>query len=98
MDDKDFKGIMDGLEEVRRHVSGEPTPGLRVYIPATVDVKAIRKQTGLSQDAFAARFGFSAGAVRDWEQRRKTPEPTARVLLTVIAHEPDAVERALALA
>jgi putative transcriptional regulator len=31
----------------------------------------------------------------DWEQHRRSPDQTARVLLTVIEREPDAVERAL---
>jgi len=42
----------------------------------------------------AARFG----TVRDWEQRKRRPEGAARVLLTVIEKEPDAVGRALAAA
>lgn len=33
---------------------------------------------------------------RDWEQGRRRPSGAARVLLTVIAHEPEAIERALA--
>jgi len=49
----------------------------------------------LSQEAFALRFGFSAAAVRDWEQHRRQPEQAARVLLLVIAHNPDAVSEAL---
>jgi putative transcriptional regulator len=36
-----------------------------------VDVAAIRAKLGLTQEAFAARFGFSKGAVRDWEQGRE---------------------------
>jgi putative transcriptional regulator len=32
--------------------------------------------------------------LRDWEQDRRIPEGPARVLLTVIAKEPKAVERA----
>jgi putative transcriptional regulator len=61
----------------------------------TVDVAAIRAALGLTQAAFAARFGLSLGTVRDWEQRRKPPEGPARVLLAVIASDPEAVDRAL---
>jgi len=60
------------------------------------DAKAIRKATGLSQSAFAWRFGFDVSAVRDWEQGRRTPDRAARVLLAIIKYEPKAVERALA--
>ena len=65
-------------------------------VPESVDVKAIRTRLGLSQSVFAHRFGFTPAAVRDWEQHRRQPEQAARVLLLVIAHDPEAVERALA--
>jgi putative transcriptional regulator len=60
------------------------------------DAKAIRKATGLSQAAFAWRYGFDVSALRDWEQGRRTPDRSARVLLAIIKYEPRAVERALA--
>jgi putative transcriptional regulator len=34
--------------------------------------------------------------MRDWEQRRRSPDPAARTLLQVIDREPEAVDRALA--
>lgn len=68
----------------------------RVYVPETVDVAKIRKHSGLSQAAFAARYGLPVATVRDWEQGRRLPEGAARAYLTVIAREPDAVARALA--
>src|SRR3546814_6385597 len=61
-----------------------------------VYVKAIRKASGMTQEAFASTYGFTLGAVRDWEQGRKSPERTARVLLRVVAEVPDAVARAVA--
>ncbi len=63
--------------------------------PATVDVRAIRDRTGLSQTNLARRFGFSAGAVREWEQGRRQPEAAARVLLLVIASRPEVVDEVL---
>lgn len=58
-------------------------------------MRAVRNRSGLSQGDFAARYGFSRSAVQDWEQKRRRPEAAARVLLTVIDREPEAVERAL---
>jgi putative transcriptional regulator len=66
-----------------------------VVPPRTVDVRAIREKLKLSQTEFAARFGFTAAAVRQWEQGRRHPHGPARVLLTIIAREPGAVRRAL---
>ncbi|MDQ2859561.1 MAG: helix-turn-helix domain-containing protein [Pseudomonadota bacterium] len=63
--------------------------------PASGDVKAIRGRLGLSQEQFAARFGFSVETIRNYEQGHRRPAGPARVLLRVIASEPDAVTRAL---
>ena len=60
-----------------------------------IDVRSVRQKLGLSQARFAARFGFTAATVRNWEQGRTQPDGPARVLLAVIAHHPDAVEDAL---
>jgi putative transcriptional regulator len=60
------------------------------------DVRKIRENLKLSQNEFAARFGFSPAVLRNWEQGRNRPDGAARVLLAVIARHPEAVEDALA--
>ena len=67
----------------------------RIEPDAIEDVRALRTRLGLSQEAFARRFGFSVDAVRQYESHRRTPTGPARTLLRVIAREPDAVTRAL---
>ncbi len=79
---------------------GEHVPGVRVTVVQVnrvpeADVRSLRQRLGLSQSQFAARFGFSAATVRNWEQGRTQPDGPARVLLAVIAHHPDAVDDAL---
>jgi putative transcriptional regulator len=56
----------------------------------------LRKRLKLSRQQFANRFGLDVRALQDWEQGRRVPDRSARVLLTVIDREPDAVIRALA--
>ena len=91
-----FARTMEGLSQARAHMRGEDVPGLVVHFPPPdVDVGAIRKRTRLSQDAFAKRFGFSIDSVQNWESGHRRPTGPARMLLTVIDREPDAVERAL---
>jgi putative transcriptional regulator len=93
---EDFDNIMAGLAEVKAIREGTADPATyRMHRPQAVDVKAIRKRSGLTQVDFARRFGFTAAAVRDWEQNRRTPEAAARVLLMIIDREPEAVQRAL---
>ena len=41
-------------------------------------------------------FGLAVAAVRDWEQGLRRPDPAARVLLLVIARNPDVVAEAVA--
>jgi putative transcriptional regulator len=88
--------ILDSVRAARAFARGDSDGGFVVHVPDNVDVRGIRGDLGLSQDAFAKRFGFSPAAVRDWEQQRRTPEQAARVLLLVIAQDPSAVDRALA--
>lgn len=87
--------ISRGLAEVQAILDGTADPATyRVHRP--VDVKAIRTALGLSQEAFAREFNLSVGAVRDWEQGRKSPELGARNYLRVIARHPDIVRSTLA--
>jgi putative transcriptional regulator len=87
-------GLLRSARQAREIARGTLEPA-QVFTPPTVDVAAIRKKTGLSQTRFAQRFGFSAAAVRDWEQNRRVPDAAARTLLLVIEHDPVAVEKAL---
>jgi putative transcriptional regulator len=76
---------------------GEADPGTyRVHIPARINVSALRRKTGLTQEEFALRFGLTVARVRDWEQKRSEPDAAARAYLKVIEKEPEAVKRALA--
>jgi DNA-binding transcriptional regulator YiaG len=60
-----------------------------------LDVRQLREQMQLSQPDFASRFGFNLSTLRQWEQRRRLPDGSARVLLAVICYAPDAVDEAL---
>lgn len=88
------KKILDGLEEALRFTRGEET-GARVWQVPILDVAALRKKTGLSQEEFAQRFGVNLGTLRNWEQGVRAPDGTARILLMVIDEAPEAVERAI---
>ena len=70
----------------------------RLHIPTEIDVKAMRQKLGMTQEAFALRFGLTLASVRDWEQSRNAPTGPVRAYLRVIEKEPEAVECALAMA
>jgi putative transcriptional regulator len=90
------KRLIKAAVSARAIARGEADPAtFRVHLPPEIDVQAIRKRTGMSQHAFAARFGIPPGTLRDWEQNRRHPEGPARALLMIIDQEPDAAARAL---
>ena len=58
--------------------------------------RTLRRALALTQEEFATRYRIPLGTLRDWEQGRSEPDQTARAYLTVIAHDPEGVKRALA--
>jgi putative transcriptional regulator len=58
-------------------------------------VKTLRRALALTQEEFAARYHIPLGTLRDWEQGRSEPDQPAKAYLTVIARDPEGVERAL---
>jgi putative transcriptional regulator len=91
------ESIIAGLEDAIAYVQGDESRGHahQVSVPEHVNVRAIRHRQGMTQQAFAQYYGFGVWAVRNWEQGRRQPEKSARILLTIIDREPEAARRAL---
>jgi putative transcriptional regulator len=66
-----------------------------VYIPAEIDVKAIRTKLDMTQEVFSSQFGIPLKTLRHWEQGRRVPEGPTRAYLLVIERNPSAVKEAL---
>lgn len=89
--------IIRGLQNAIAYSKGQNRK-VRVHsvrVPELVNVRTVRRRIGMSQGEFAAQFGINPATLRNWEQGRRQPEGPARVLLNIIAREPDAVQRAL---
>lgn len=69
----------------------------RRQAPATVDVAAIRRGLGLTQEEFAARFALSVANIRNWEQGRSQPDDASRAFLTVIEKAPAIADEAVSV-
>ena len=91
---KAFEEINAGLDDAIKHARGKKYKVV-LHKPETINVQAIRKKTGMSQQRFCATFGISLGTLRHWEQGLRTPRGTARVLLKVVDNNPDAVINAI---
>jgi putative transcriptional regulator len=91
--------LIEALNQALAWTKGENVPVkvtvVQVNRTPVIEVRSLRQKLGLSQAQFAARFGFKAATVKNWEQGRTQPDGPSRVLLAVIAHHPDAVEDAL---
>jgi putative transcriptional regulator len=90
MNDILFKELMDSVKQGGDIMRGKLKP-VGVFNFDNPDVKAIRKQYGLSQNKFAKLLGISASTLRNWEQGRRKPEGPARILLSVAAKHPEAI-------
>lgn len=63
--------------------------------PRDVDVRALRERLGMTQNLFAARFGFPLATLKHWEYGRRKPSGASLALLNVIERNPRAVLQAL---
>lgn len=91
---KVFEEINAGLADAIKHAKGQKSKVV-IHKPETINVRAIRKKTGMSQQRFCATFGISLGTLCHWEQGLRTPRGTARILLKVVDHNPKAVIQAI---
>ncbi|MCH7980437.1 MAG: helix-turn-helix domain-containing protein [Proteobacteria bacterium] len=91
---KAYTEIGEGLEDAIAHAKGRKAKA-KEHRMDPIDVKSIRKKTGMSQQRFCASFGISIGTLRHWEQGLRSPRGTARVLLKVVDHNPRAVIKAI---
>lgn len=91
--------IIESLKEGVAFARGERT-AVKVHVvrvPHEIDVRALRERLGMTQSQFCLTFGFSIGTLRHWEQRRRYPSGSARALLKIVDHDPEAAKVALAI-
>jgi len=65
---------------------------LGIYIPeiqiTTDQIKSIREQMNLSQTVFAKMLNVSPSSIRQWEQGKRTPSGSTKVLLELLQTSP----------
>lgn len=88
------KRLIKAAKEARKIARGEVAPA-KIYVPAEIEVKAIRAKVGLTQDGFASEFGFTVSQIRDWEQNRYRPLGSDRAYLILIDRNPEVVRSLL---
>jgi putative transcriptional regulator len=94
--------VLDALSDAAITAAAEADPD---NPPLTADelarlalarrIQRVRRRLGLSQDAFAARYGVPVATLRQWELGRRTPDRAALSYLRVIEVIPEEVAAAL---
>jgi putative transcriptional regulator len=84
-------------DDIARQVAENPdaAPLLDDAQAASAMIAHTRKRLGLSQAAFAERYGIPVATLRDWEQGRRQPDKAVFSYLRVIQREPEMVAKAL---
>ena len=96
MSDEDFDLLLQGLKEAVSHANGTADNSkFRIHTPEMIELRRVRKSLNMTQKEFAETFGFSVRTIGEWEQGRRKPEASARILLKLIEKEPEMVLRTL---
>jgi len=97
-----FDALLETARVLRRRrrervarLLGVGKPVSRGWAADAIDVRAIRRLTGLSQPRFAELLGIELSTLRNWEQGRRQPTGPARALLRAIRNSPLEVIKAL---
>ena len=90
-----FDDLMESVQQMDEIHRGERQPS-REFTVNALQVKEIRKATGLTQARFAAMIDVQLGTLRNWEQGRREPTGPAKALLRAIHNDPKHVLEALA--
>jgi putative transcriptional regulator len=84
--------LIAAMSEAANHAQGVGQVA-RTHTIEVPDVRAIREELGLSQQAFASAYRIRS--LKGWEQGRRQPDATASAYLSVIAGMPDAARKVL---
>jgi putative transcriptional regulator len=80
--------ILDGLRELKAHKEGKVDLRKRTF-QSPPPANEIRARLQLSQTAFAGLMGVSLRTLQDWEQGRRQPAGSARMLLRIAQQHPE---------
>lgn len=79
--------------DIQRHATEDDAASAQ---DAAAYTRRVRRRTGLTQAAFAARIGVPLDTVRNWEQGKRLPAGPAKALLKILDRAPEAALAALA--
>ncbi|MBN2068962.1 MAG: helix-turn-helix domain-containing protein [Opitutales bacterium] len=91
MEKNDFERLKQSLKQMKQIEAGELKQGrIRIVNPEN-ETSTARAKLGMTQEQFAKLIQTPVGTLRGWEQGRRTPPATAKVLMKIAIKHPDAV-------
>jgi DNA-binding transcriptional regulator YiaG len=95
-----FEALLETARALRRRQRRAPreaaAPAAAVPTrPDRINVRSVRRLTGLSQAKFSELLGIELSTLRNWEQGRRAPTGPGRALLRAIRNDPVGVIKAL---
>lgn len=94
MKKKDFDNLLTSIKQAGKIRRGEISPG-RIFKYDEENIKAIRAKLHKSQTEFAALLGVSVSTIQNWEQGRRKPDGSARILLRIASKNPEILEQVI---
>ena len=88
MNDELFNELLISTKEAKNILSKKIAPSRTFYINEP-NAKEIRSKFDLTQNEFAKLLNISVSTLKNWEQGRRKPQGTARVLLNVANSNPN---------
>lgn len=80
------RGIKTSFTEIELRELGVEIPEIEIEAK---DIQKIRKRIKLSQSVFAKVLNVSPSSIRQWEQGKRTPTGSTKVLLELLRRDPN---------
>ena len=91
-----FDEIKAGLKDAIAWQKGDHGKGMAHFIKALdIDVKAIREELNVTQEAFCSTYGVSLSTLKKWESGTREPEGPTKAYLYLISQRPRVVKTVL---
>ena len=91
MDTELFNELKDSIRQMKAIESDDAAPARVRVVNSESEVTHARIKLGLTQEAFAKLLDTPVGTVRGWEQEKRQPPPSAKVLMLVATKYPEQV-------
>ena len=84
--------IAEVFDELLRDRLGSSMAAKVIQNSDDVDVKSLRDRLGLTLVDFSERYGFSVHTLKKWENKTRSPDTGAKLVLKMIEHNSQRVD------